>query len=91
MSTKKTGRPKKQAEAVKAGYIEVRCEEAEKQAFRAAAEAVVRVGWVAGAGLVWSSARAGSGKSAMTQITAEAADNGRCFRMRLDTVSFPHT
>lgn len=45
---KKTGRPKKKAEAVKGDYIEVRCEEAEKQAFRAAAEAagLPLSGWI---------------------------------------------
>jgi uncharacterized protein (DUF1778 family) len=44
----KTGRPKKKADAVKADYIEVRCEEAEKQAFRAAAEAagLPLSGWI---------------------------------------------
>src|SRR4051812_12011157 len=39
-SMAKTGRPKKAAGTAKADYIEVRCEETEKQAFRAAAEAV---------------------------------------------------
>lgn len=45
---KKLGRPRKQANAVKADYIEVRCEEAEKQAFRAAAEAsgLPLSGWI---------------------------------------------
>ena len=45
---KKMGRPKKSADAVKADYIEVRCEEAEKQAFRAAAEAagLPLSGWI---------------------------------------------
>jgi uncharacterized protein (DUF1778 family) len=45
---KKIGRPKKQADAVKADYIEVRCEGAEKQAFRAAAElaGMTLSGWV---------------------------------------------
>jgi antitoxin component of RelBE/YafQ-DinJ toxin-antitoxin module len=45
---KKTGRPKKAADAVKADYIEVRCEEAEKRAFRAAAEAagLPLSGWI---------------------------------------------
>ena len=44
----KTGRPKKRPDAVKADYIEVRCEEAEKQAFRAAAEAAALPlsGWI---------------------------------------------
>lgn len=44
----KTGRPKKSVDAVKADYIEVRCEEAEKQAFRAAAEAsgLPLSGWI---------------------------------------------
>lgn len=37
---KKPGRPKKPTHLAKADYIEVRCEESEKQAFRAAAEAV---------------------------------------------------
>jgi hypothetical protein len=45
---KKMGRPKKAADAVKADYIEVRCEESEKQAFRAAAEAagLPLSGWI---------------------------------------------
>jgi hypothetical protein len=45
---KKMGRPKKQPDALKADYIEVRCEEAEKQAFRAAAEAagLPLSGWI---------------------------------------------
>lgn len=45
---KKAGRPKKPANATKADYIEVRCEESEKQAFRAAAEAagLPLSGWV---------------------------------------------
>jgi hypothetical protein len=45
---KKMGRPKKKPDAVKADYIEVRCEEAEKQAFRAAAEAagLPLSGWI---------------------------------------------
>jgi uncharacterized protein (DUF1778 family) len=45
---KKMGRPKKSPDAVKADYIEVRCEEAEKQAFRAAAEAsgLPLSGWI---------------------------------------------
>jgi uncharacterized protein (DUF1778 family) len=44
----KTGRPKKKPDAVKADYIEIRCEESEKQAFRAAAEAagLPLSGWV---------------------------------------------
>jgi uncharacterized protein (DUF1778 family) len=44
----KTGRPKKKPNAVKADYIEVRCEESEKQAFRAAAEAagLPLSGWI---------------------------------------------
>jgi uncharacterized protein (DUF1778 family) len=48
MKTKKMGRPKKKPEAVKADYIEVRCEESEKQAFRAAAEAagLPMSGWI---------------------------------------------
>jgi hypothetical protein len=47
-SMKKTGRPKKPPNAVKADYIEVRCGEAEKQAFRAAAEAagLPLSGWI---------------------------------------------
>jgi mobilization protein NikA len=36
----RTGRPKKKAAESKTDYIEVRCEESEKQAFRQAAEAV---------------------------------------------------
>ena len=36
---KKTGRPRKKASESKTDWIEVRCEEAEKQAFRQAAEA----------------------------------------------------
>lgn len=45
---KKTGRPKKSPDAVKAEYIEVRCEDAEKQAFKAAAEAagLPLSGWI---------------------------------------------
>jgi uncharacterized protein (DUF1778 family) len=45
---KKMGRPKKTPEATKADYIEVRCEESEKQAFRAAAEAagLPLSGWI---------------------------------------------
>ncbi len=45
---KKTGRPKKSADALKADYIEVRCEEAEKKAFKAAAEAagLPLSGWI---------------------------------------------
>ena len=45
---KKTGRPKKPADSVKAEYIEVRCEDSEKQAFRAAAEAagLPLSGWI---------------------------------------------
>ena len=44
----RTGRPKKKREAVKADYIEVRCEEAEKRAFRMAAEAagLPLSGWI---------------------------------------------
>lgn len=38
--SKKMGRPKSPPGKAKADYIEVRCEEAEKQAFRTAAEAV---------------------------------------------------
>lgn len=36
---KKTGRPKKQLDAVKTEYIEIRCETGEKQSFRDAADA----------------------------------------------------
>lgn len=45
---KKMGRPKKQPDAVKADYIEVRCEESEKKAFRAAADAagLPLSGWI---------------------------------------------
>jgi len=45
---KKTGRPKKPAGTVKADYIEVRCGETEKQAFRAAADAagLPLSGWI---------------------------------------------
>lgn len=45
---KKSGRPKMPAGAVKADYIEVRCGEAEKRAFRAAAEAagLPLSGWI---------------------------------------------
>jgi hypothetical protein len=45
---KKMGRPKKNPDAVKADYLEVRCEESEKQAFRAAAEAagLPLSGWI---------------------------------------------
>jgi uncharacterized protein (DUF1778 family) len=44
----KMGRPKKQADAVKTDYLEVRCEETEKQAFRTAAEAsgLPLSGWI---------------------------------------------
>jgi hypothetical protein len=35
---KKMGRPKKAPDAVKASWIEMRCEDAEKEAFRAASE-----------------------------------------------------
>ena len=44
----KTGRPKKKPEAVKTGWLEVRCEEAEKEAFRTAAEAagLPLSGWI---------------------------------------------
>jgi antirestriction protein ArdC len=37
--TKKMGRPKKAPAAVKNSWLEVRCEESEREAFRAAAEA----------------------------------------------------
>jgi len=45
---KKTGRPKARPEVAKTDYIEVRCEEAEKQAFRAAADAagLPLSGWI---------------------------------------------
>ena len=45
---KKTGRPKKPAGSTKGDYIEVRCEEAEKAAFRTAAEAagLPLSGWI---------------------------------------------
>lgn len=45
---KKMGRPKKSPDAVKVDYIEIRCEESEKVAFRAAAEAagLPLSGWV---------------------------------------------
>lgn len=45
---KKIGRPRKKPDAVKADYIEVRCEEAEKQAFKSAAEAagLPLSGWI---------------------------------------------
>jgi uncharacterized protein (DUF1778 family) len=45
---KKMGRPKKKPDQVKTDYIEVRCEDAEKQAFRAAAEAagLPLSGWI---------------------------------------------
>jgi len=45
---KKMGRPKKAVEAIKADYIEVRCEEAEKLAFKSAAEAagLPLSGWI---------------------------------------------
>lgn len=38
-TTKKMGRPKKKPDAVKSSWLEVRCEESEREAFRAAAEA----------------------------------------------------
>ena len=45
---KKRGRPKKNADSVKAEYIEVRCELSEKEAFRSAAEAagLPLSGWI---------------------------------------------
>lgn len=45
---KKTGRPKKRPDAVKTEYIEIRCEEAEKQTFRNAADAagMPMSGWI---------------------------------------------
>ena len=45
---KKMGRPKKKPDAVKADYIEVRCEESEKLAFKTAAEAagLPLSGWI---------------------------------------------
>ena len=44
----KTGRPKKKPDAVKTEYIEIRCEQSEKDAFRAAAEAagLPLSGWI---------------------------------------------
>jgi hypothetical protein len=46
--TTKRGRPRKHPDAVKVEYIEVRCEESEKTAFRAAAEAagLPMSGWI---------------------------------------------
>ena len=38
-TTKKMGRPKKKLDAVKSSWLEVRCEESERESFRAAAEA----------------------------------------------------
>jgi antitoxin component of RelBE/YafQ-DinJ toxin-antitoxin module len=48
MVNKKMGRPKKVADAVKTDYIEVRCEESEKLAFKVAAEAagLPLSGWI---------------------------------------------
>jgi len=45
---KKLGRPRKPVDKVKVEYIEIRCEESEKQAFRAAAEAagLPLSGWI---------------------------------------------
>ena len=45
---KKMGRPKKPPEAVKTSYLEIRCEDAEKEAFRTAAEAagLPLSGWI---------------------------------------------
>jgi antitoxin component of RelBE/YafQ-DinJ toxin-antitoxin module len=45
---KKMGRPKKPAGTLKGDYIEVRCEESEKQSFKAAAEAagLPLSGWI---------------------------------------------
>lgn len=45
---KKTGRPKKLPDAVKTEYIEIRCEESEKQSFRNAADAagMPMSGWI---------------------------------------------
>jgi antitoxin component of RelBE/YafQ-DinJ toxin-antitoxin module len=45
---KKSGRPRKKPDAVKAEYIEVRCEASEKEAFRAASEAagLPMSGWI---------------------------------------------
>ena len=45
---KKIGRPKKKPDAVKTEYIEIRCEESEKTAFRSAAEAagLPLSGWI---------------------------------------------
>jgi uncharacterized protein (DUF1778 family) len=44
----KTGRPKKKPDAVKTEYIEIRCEQSEKDAFRSAAEAagLPLSGWI---------------------------------------------
>jgi uncharacterized protein (DUF1778 family) len=39
MGMPKIGRPKMKPDAVKVEYIEIRCEQSEKQAFQAAAEA----------------------------------------------------
>ena len=39
LDMKKMGRPKKKSDAVKSSWLEVRCEESEREAFRAAAEA----------------------------------------------------
>jgi uncharacterized protein (DUF1778 family) len=48
MKKTKMGRPRKAPEAAKTDYIEMRCTEAEKQAFRAAAEAagLPLTGWI---------------------------------------------
>ena len=45
---RKAGRPKKQADAVKTEYIEIRCETGEKQSFRDAADAagMPMSGWI---------------------------------------------
>jgi uncharacterized protein (DUF1778 family) len=45
---KKTGRPKKKPESVKTEYIELRCETAEKDSFRDAADAagMPMSGWI---------------------------------------------
>jgi uncharacterized protein (DUF1778 family) len=45
---KKPGRPKKLPDAVKTEYIEIRCEESEKQTFRDAADAagMPMSGWI---------------------------------------------
>ena len=48
MTKTKRGRPRKDPDAVKIEYIELRCEQSEKEAFRAAAEAagLPLSGWI---------------------------------------------